>query len=95
MTAGRTVRIEETTVATIDGWKVTVSNVMLAADPAQSGHKRPTAQVGRYDAAKADQGEREVAAEAVLDIAGHKWRVAQVVLGVGGANGYVDLVEQR
>lgn len=95
MTAGRTVRIEETTVATIDGWKVTVANVMLAADPAQPGRKRPTAQVGRYDADKADQGMREVGAEDVLDIAGHKWRVGQVFVGQGAANGYVELVEQR
>ncbi|MFZ4577387.1 MAG: DUF6406 domain-containing protein [Myxococcota bacterium] len=92
---GRIVRIEETTVATLDGWKITVGNVMLATDPANPNRKRPTAVVGRYDATKADQGERDVGVDDSLDIAGKQWRVVEVGLGDKGGNGFVELVETR
>ncbi|NUN16150.1 MAG: hypothetical protein HUU55_21190, partial [Myxococcales bacterium] len=45
-TTGRTVRIEETTVATIDDWKVTVANILSVVNPEQPSQKKITAQVG-------------------------------------------------
>lgn len=94
-TTGRTVRIEETTVATIDDWKVTVANILSVVNPEQPSQKKVTAQVGRYDVNKADQGERDVAQNDVLEIAGKKWQVKQIVVGAGADNGFVELVELR
>ncbi len=85
-------RIEETTVATIRGWKVTVANILAGSYRTAAGEQRGmTAVVGRYDEAKADQGEQTVGAGSTLAIAGETWTVAAVVAGQGSANGYVEL----
>ena len=92
----RTVRIEETTVGTIDGWMVTVGNIMKGKWKTPDGKEREglTAQVGLYDEKKADKGERIVGEGAALTIAGKPWTVAKVVAGKGADNGSVEL-QQR
>jgi len=85
----RTERIEETTVASIDGWKVTVGNLMAEPDAAKPGQKRGTAQIGRYDAQGQEIGLQIVGTGDTLTIAGKVWRVARVSLGACGANGFV------
>lgn len=85
-------RIEETTVATIRGWKVTVANILAGSYRTPAGEQRGlTAVVGRYDEAKADQGELTVGAGSSLNIAGETWTVVAVVAGQGSANGHVEL----
>ena len=85
-------RIEETTVATIRGWKVTVANILAGSYSTPAGEQRGlTAVVGRYDEAKADQGELTVGAGSSLNIAGETWTVVAVVAGLGSANGHVEL----
>lgn len=85
-------RIEETTVATLRGWKVTVANILTGSYTTAAGPQRGlTAVVGRYDEAKADQGEQTVGAGSTLQIAGETWTVVAVVAGQGAANGYVEL----
>src|SRR5262245_49437682 len=78
--AERTVRIEETTVATVDGWRVTVGNIMKGKWRGPDGQEREgvTALVGLYDEKKAARGESTVGEGAQLTIAGKRWTVSRV-----------------
>lgn len=89
----RSVRIEETTVATIEGWRVTVGNIMedRYAGPDGAERRGLTAEVGLYDEARAPKGERTVGEGAALQIAGRPFTVVRVVAGEGADNGYVEL----
>lgn len=85
-------RIEETTVATIQGWKVTVANILPGKFSTPAGEQQGlTAVLGRYDDAKRDQGELTVGVGSEFAIAGQRWTVAAVVAGKGADNGYVEL----
>lgn len=91
----RTVRIEETTVATVDGWKVTVANIMKGKYQTAGGEREGlTAVVGLYDDKKADQGERTVGLGSELRIAGKTWTVGDVQAGPGAQNGFVEIRQQ-
>lgn len=96
MPSPRVVKIEETTVATIDGWRVTCGNIMKGKWTLPDGSSRegPSAEVGLYDDQRAERGERTVGEGAVLEIAGGRWAVAKVAPGGKGDNGHVELVEQ-
>ena len=98
MGSQRTIRLEETTVGDIDGWMVTIANIMAGewTDAAGATLRGMTVEIGLYDEDRTPQGEPTVGAGAVLRIAGQSWRVDEVVAGVplpdGGVdNGYVAL----
>ena len=95
--AARSFRIEETTVRAIDGWKVTVANIMKGKWRLPDGREREglTAVVGLYDEKKADKGERTVGEGAALEIAGRRWIVVKVEAGKGADNGVVEIREER
>lgn len=85
-------RIEETTVATIAGWKVTVANLLPGKFTTPAGEQQGmTAVLGRYDEGRRDQGELTVGAGSEFSIAGQRWVVEAVVAGKGAENGYVAL----
>ncbi len=85
-------RIEETTVATIQGWKVTVANILPGKFRTPTGEQQGlTAVLGRYDQANRDQGELTVGAGSELTVAGQLWTVVAVVAGKGAENGHVEL----
>ncbi len=85
-------RIEETTVATIDGWMITVSNVLRGPYTTPEGARTGmTALVGRYDAAEKDHGEVTVGEGSRVEIAGKPWTVLAVTAGQGGDNGWIEL----
>ena len=85
-------RIEETTVATMAGWKVTVANILPGKFSTPAGERQGlTAVVGRYDEARRDQGELTVGEGSEFVIAGQRWAVAAVAAGKGAENGYVEL----
>ncbi len=98
MASQRTIRLEETTVADIDGWMVTVANIMAGewTDHTGATMRGLTVEIGLYDEDRGLQGEPTVGAGAVLRIDGRVWRVDAVVAGgalPGGGvdNGYVSL----
>jgi hypothetical protein len=88
-------RIEETTVATVQGWKITVANIMKGKYSTAAGEQQGlTAVLGRYDEAKRDMGELTVGAGSTLTIADQHWLVESVVAGQGAVNGYIELRRQ-
>jgi hypothetical protein len=89
----RTVRIEETTVGTIDGWRVTVGNIMKGKWRGADGREREgiTAQVGLYTEKNEERGEVTVGEGAELTIAGKRWVVNKVQAGPGAENGFIEL----
>ncbi len=92
--AARTIAIQETTAATIDGWKVTVGNIMTDDWTGPDGTPRHglTAEFGVYDERKA--GRKLTMGEGgVLEIKGKQWRVKSVRAGAGVKNGAVQLTE--
>lgn len=86
-------RIEETTVGDIDGWMVTVANIMPGSyqDADGASHEGMSAKVGLYDEDRADKGEARVGAGSVLTIHGQRWQVEQVAQGANGGNGHIVL----
>ncbi len=89
-------RIEETTVGDIDGWMVTVANIMtgsyVSAD--RSAHEGMSAKVGLYDEDRGDHGETRVGPGSALTIRDQRWRVESVHDGENGGNGYIVLVHE-
>lgn len=87
-------RIEETTVGDIDGWMVTVANVMRGTYRHADGAEREgiSARVGLYDEDRSERGEARVGAGSVLVIKGRNWTVEAVVPGVDGGNGHIVLL---
>jgi hypothetical protein len=92
----RTVSIQETTVATLDGWKVTVGNIMTDDWVGPDGGRRHglTAEIGLYDERKAERDRRTLGEGALLEINGRRWRLTAVRAGSAGENGSVALVEE-
>jgi len=95
---GAVVRIEETTVGDIDGWMVTVGNIMSGewVDASGLNCQGLSAEIGLYDDERSPRGEPTVGAGAVLQIAGRAWRVDAVQAGAtsadgGMSNGHVTL----
>lgn len=86
-------RIEETTAAELEGWRVTAGNLM--ADDyvdAQGGrHHGLTIELGLYDADGACHGEPTVGPGSVVAIAGVAYRVVEVARPDPDDNGFVTL----
>ncbi len=76
-------RIEETTVADVDGWMLTVGNVMRGrwVDADGRAHEGLSAELGIYDAERALVSEFTVGPGLEVRIAGVRWRVAAVSPG--------------
>ncbi len=93
--SARKIAIQETTAATIDGWKVTVGNIMIDdwTGPDGSPRRGLTAEIGVYDERKAARGKLTLGEGGQLEIKGKKWRVTLVRAGAGGGNGVVQLTE--
>ncbi len=93
--AARKIAIQETTAATIDGWKVTVGNIMTDdwTGPDGSPQHGLTAEIGLYDERKAARGKHTLGEGGQLEIKGKPWRVTLVRAGAGGENGAVQLAE--
>ena len=89
----RVVSIEETTVATIDGWRITVGNIMKGKWrlPDSTEREGITALVGIYDENRIEKGEWTVGEGAVIIISGKKWLVTRVNHGKGRDNGSIEL----
>jgi hypothetical protein len=89
-----TLRIEETTVADLRGWRVTAGNLLRDRYqlPDGSWGEGPTIELGLIDPGGAGCGEPTVGAGAELAFAGVRWRVEAVVPGAGpGDTGHVVL----
>nr|MDO8110159.1 hypothetical protein [Candidatus Sigynarchaeota archaeon] len=93
--SARKISIQETTVATIDGWKVTVGNIIIDdwTGPDGSPRRGLTAEIGLYDERKAERGRLTLGEGGLLEIKGRPWRVTLVSAGAGGENGAVKLTE--
>ncbi|MCO4761731.1 MAG: hypothetical protein KC502_09520 [Myxococcales bacterium] len=94
----QTERIEETTVGDIDGWMITVANVMAGQWNDANGQVRTglSVEVGLYDEDRTPVSEVTVGAGAALEIAGRPWTVVAVTEGIPLAgermsNGHVTL----
>lgn len=87
------VRIEETTVAEIDGWRVTAGNLMrdrfVRADGSEE--QGPSIELGLYDENGDARGEPTVGAGSAVTIAGALWDVVEVARPEPGDNGFVSL----
>lgn len=85
-------QIEETTVGDVDGWMVTVGNIMQGSW--RDANDRPcsglSAEVGLYDEDRTSHGEHTVGPGAVLQIAGRPWLVTRVRAGEPLREGGVD-----
>ena len=91
-------QIEETTVADIDGWMVTVGNVMQGQWRRADGTSCSglSAEIGLYDDELEPHGEFTVGVGSELQIAGRIWHVKAVVAGEasgneGMSNGHIAL----
>ncbi len=93
--AARIIEIQETTAATIDGWKITVGNIMTDDWTGPDGSPRHglTAEIGLYDERKTAHGKLTLGEGGMLEIKGKKWHVKLVRAGAGGENGAVTLTE--
>jgi hypothetical protein len=92
---GRIITIQETTAATIDGWKITVGNIMDDTWTGSDGKERTgiTASVGIYDEKKAEKMHRTVGKGATFEIKGKKWRLDAIMKDEKGGNGSIKVVE--
>lgn len=91
----RMVSIEETTIATIDGWRITVGNIMKGRWRLPNGTEREgiSAEVGIYDENRVEKGEWTVGEGTVINISGKQWLVTRVNRGKGRENGSIDLMQ--
>ncbi|MEY3014057.1 MAG: hypothetical protein RIT45_2792 [Pseudomonadota bacterium] len=89
----RELRIEETTVADIDGWRVTAGNLMRDRFTRADGSSAegPTIELGLYDDAGEAHGEPTVGVGSVVRIAGVDWEIVAVERPDPSDNGYVTL----
>ncbi len=89
------VRIEETTVGSVGGWRVTAGNLLVDTYRDAAGHERrgPTIELGLYDGQDRAHGEPTVGVGSAVEIDGTTWTVVAVQPAPGGENGWVELEE--
>lgn len=91
--AARPIRIEETTISDLHGWRVTVGNIMRDKWKGPDGKEREgiTAEIGLYDEGKKERGRTTLGEGAPILINGHRYTLVRVQAGKGSENGFVEL----
>jgi hypothetical protein len=86
-------KIQATTVATINGWRVGVGNLFVDKYKLADGTEKEglTAHVHFADEKNAEKGGAVVGEGSVLDINGQKWRVLRVAPREGDRRGHLEI----